>query len=323
MTERADAFSIIADKAALGRRIDAYLATKIEGCSRAYIAGLIRSGQIRLHDRSVKPGYRLRPGDEILGRIPAPSPRFDVSPEPIPLDILFQDRDLVVINKPADLVVHPAPGHPSGTLVNALLHHCPDLVGIAGEIRPGIVHRLDKDTTGIIVAAKNPNAQASLAAQFKSRSIQKKYLAVVHGEMEGATGRITLPIGRHPVDRKKMSTRATSARRAETHWTVAEAFTEASLIDIDLLTGRTHQIRVHFAAIRHAVIGDPLYGPKNAAAHSPRIAALLSSIQRQMLHAWQIRFRHPASSAELHFKAPLPQDMANLIQSLRTLHEGP
>jgi 23S rRNA pseudouridine1911/1915/1917 synthase len=315
MTETADEYAIIADEAAAGRRIDAYLAAAIPGCSRAHVADLIRRGRITLHRRRVKPGYRLRPGDEIHAKIPAPE-TVDIRPEPIPLDIIFQDRDLLVVNKPAGMVVHPAPGHPSGTLVNALLHHCPDLAGIAGEIRPGIVHRLDKDTTGILVAAKNAEAQAGLARQFKTRAVLKKYIAVVHGHMETPSGRIVMPIGRHPVDRKKMSTVSNSARNAETRWTLREALTEASLVDIDLLTGRTHQIRVHFAAIRHAVIGDPLYGPKTGALHSPPVARLLRPILRQMLHAWQIRFSHPVNGAEMHFQAPLPSDMAYLIDAL-------
>ncbi|WP_373501712.1 RluA family pseudouridine synthase [Desulfococcus sp.] len=322
MTEIADAFTFIADEAAGGQRIDAFLAKVMPGISRAYIASLIHAGQVSVCQKKIKPGYRIRPGDEISGQIPAPRPG-DCLPEQIPLDIIFQDKDLLVLNKPAGMVVHPAPGHPSGTLVNALLHHCPDLVGISGEIRPGIVHRLDKDTTGILVAAKNAEAQAGLAEQFKLRRIQKKYLAVVHGHMETSRGSIVMPIGRHPVDRIKMSTIAKSGRNAETRWVLLEPLPQASLVEVDLLTGRTHQIRVHFAAIRHAVVGDPLYGPRHGAFGSSEVfRTLLRSITRQMLHAWQIRFMHPTSGAEMCFTAPVPCDMDQFIIALRTVNPG-
>lgn len=319
MTETADEFSIIADQKAAGQRIDAYVSTSIPGCSRSRVAELIRSGWITLFQKRIKPGYRLRPGDEIHGRIPAPEP-VDFLPEPIPLDIIYQDMDLLVLNKPAGMVVHPAPAHYSGTLVNALLHHCPDLSGIGGEIRPGIVHRLDKDTTGILIAAKNAEAQAKLAEQFKSRTVQKKYLALVHGHMKKPSGRIVLPIGRHPIDRKKMSTITRSGKNAETRWEVLEALAEASLVEVDLLTGRTHQIRVHFAALHHAVIGDPLYGPKTTP-HSAEVRRILQPIARQMLHAWHIQFIHPGTGAEMSFKAPLPNDMNQLIKALRSSNQ--
>ena len=216
--------------------------------------------------------------------------------------------------------MHPAPGHLSGTLVNALLHHCPDLSGIGGEIRPGIVHRLDKDTTGILIAAKNADAQAKLAEQFKSRTVQKKYLAVVHGHLKKPAGRIVMPIGRHPIDRKKMSTITRSGKNAETRWEVQEALAEASLVEVDLLTGRTHQIRVHFAALHHPVIGDPLYGPKTTS-HSIEVRRLIEPIARQMLHAWHIHFIHPGTGAEMSFKAPPPDDMNQLIKALRSLNQ--
>ena len=319
MTETADEFSIIADETAAGQRIDAYVSASIPGCSRSYVAELIRTGLITLFQKRVKPGHRLRPGDEIHGRIPAPAP-VDFLPEPIPLDIIYQDADLLVLNKPAGMVVHPAPGHYSGTLVNALLHHCPDLSGIGGEIRPGIVHRLDKDTTGILIAAKNADAQAKLAEQFKSRTVQKKYLAVVHGHMKKPSGRIVMPIGRHPIDRKKMSTITRSGKNAETRWDVLESLAETSLVEVDLLTGRTHQIRVHLAALHHAVIGDPLYGPKTTP-HSAEVRRLLQPIARQMLHAWQIHFIHPGTGAEMSFMAPLPDDMNQLIKALRSSNQ--
>ncbi len=321
MSQTADAFILIADEAAAGLRIDAYLTRELPRWSRSYIASLILEGRIRVGQKPTKPGYRLRPGDEITGEIPVARPA-ECLPEPIPLDILYQDEDLLVLNKPAGLVVHPAPGHPSGTLVNALLHHCPDLAGIAGEIRPGIVHRLDKDTTGLLVAAKNAEAQAGLAAQFRLRRIRKRYLAIVHGRMEAHEGNIVMPIGRHPVDRLRMSTVTKSGKTAETRWLLRESFEQASLVEVDLLTGRTHQIRVHFSAIRHPVVGDPLYGPKHPLFGTGELRRCLQTIQRQMLHAWQIRFTHPGSGLEMRFTAPLPFDMDQLLQALRNTSPG-
>ncbi len=315
MSEIVAVFTIVADEHCAGERIDTVVARAVPDCSRSYAADLIRHGRITVRGTVVKPGYRLRPGDEVIGKIPAPA-SVAVAPEPIPLDVLYQDTDLLVLNKPAGMVVHPAPGHPSGTLVNALLFHCPDLGGIGGEIRPGIVHRLDKDTTGVLVAAKNAAAQAALAAQFKHRTVEKRYLALIHGHMKQVAGKIVMPIGRHAGDRKKMSTITSVGRAAETHWKVMERLTEASLVEIGLLTGRTHQIRVHLAAIHHAVIGDQVYGIKNAG-HSPPIRRLLRPVGRQMLHARQIRFIHPVSGAEMCFQAPLPQDMVQLMEALR------
>lgn len=317
MPDTDDAFSLIADEAAAGQRIDVYLTREMPQLSRAYIASLIHEGRICVRRTTIKASYRLRPGDEINGAIPPAKP-VECLPEPIPLDILFQDEDLVVLNKPAGMVVHPAPGHPSGTLVNALLHHCPDLAGIAGEIRPGIVHRLDKDTTGLLVAAKNAEAQAGLAAQFRLRQIQKRYLTLVQGDMGSSHGSIVMPIGRHPVDRLKMSTVTKSGKSAETRWVLREAFQYFSLLEVDLLTGRTHQIRVHFAAVGHPVVGDPLYGSGQAALGSGERRRRLQVIRRQMLHAWQIRFVHPTSGLEMRFTAPLPSDMEQLLQDLRT-----
>jgi 23S rRNA pseudouridine1911/1915/1917 synthase len=263
-----------------------------------------------------KPGYRIKTGDEICGCIPPPTPILS-KPESISIDILHEDDDIVVINKQPGLVVHPAPGHHSGTLVNALLYHCPKLEGIGGALRPGIVHRLDKDTSGVLVVAKNDRAHHHLSRQFKSRRVKKEYLALVYGKMESDSGSVSLPIGRHPVDRKKMSTNSRKSRVAETTWQIRERFELASLIEINLKTGRTHQIRVHCAAIKHPVMGDNVYGPRKTGKNVTYGKNLFGSVPRQMLHAWRIMLTHPATEAMVSFEAPIPSDMQAVITALR------
>jgi 23S rRNA pseudouridine1911/1915/1917 synthase len=213
-------------------------------------------------------------------------------------------------------VVHPAAGHDSGTLVNGLLYHCLDLGGIGDELRPGIVHRLDKDTSGTLVVAKNAAALEHLAAQFKNRSVRKDYLALVHGMMAAESGTIRMPIGRHPVDRKKMSTRSRKGREAETGWRVARNLSGFTLLELHLKTGRTHQIRVHCAAIGHSIVGDPVYGQQRSAAALPAIQALLAQVRRQMLHAWRLEIDHPATAQRMRFESPLPEDIKRLIKEL-------
>ena len=235
-------------------------------------------------------------------------------PEPIPIDILYQDNDIIVLNKQPGMVVHPAPGHYSGTLVNALLYHCPELEGIGGEIRPGIVHRLDKDTSGVMVVAKNSVAHHDLALQFKLRHIKKKYLALVYGRMQSESGTVSLPIGRHPVDRKKMSIHSRKSRMAETTWRVRKRFSRATLVELGLKTGRTHQIRVHCAAIKHPVVGDSVYGGRKVEKNTTN--DLLRSVPRQMLHAWQLEFTHPTKQKTLCFEAPIPPDMTDILDNL-------
>ncbi|MEJ2658709.1 MAG: RluA family pseudouridine synthase [Desulfobacterales bacterium] len=253
------AFTIHVESTDSGKRLDLYISALISDCSRSVATSLIRDGKIRVQGAAKKAGYRVKTGDEISGCIPPPTP-IQFKPEPIPIDILYEDDHIIVVNKQPGLVVHPAPGHYSGTLVNGLLYHCPLIEGIGGALRPGIVHRLDKDTSGVLVVAKNEKAHQHLAKLFKSRQIQKTYLALVYGAMESDSGKISLPIGRHPVDRKKMSIKSRKTRVAETVWQIRERFEPASLIELDLKTGRTHQIRVHCAAIHHPVIGDPVYG---------------------------------------------------------------
>jgi 23S rRNA pseudouridine1911/1915/1917 synthase len=295
---------------------DVFLAASLPGCSRSFACHLIASEHVRVNGRIQKPGYRLKAGDVVSGHIPAPQP-VGYLPEPIPLEILYEDPDIVVINKPPGLVVHPAPGHTSGTLVNALLYRCPDLGGIGAVLRPGIVHRLDKDTSGTLVVAKNAAALEHLAGQFKNRTVRKDYLALVQGAMAADSGTIRLPIGRHPVDRKRMSTRSRRGREAETGWRVARRLGGFTLIELRLKTGRTHQIRVHCAAIQRPIVGDPVYGRhKTAASQPPRVHALLASVRRQMLHAWRLEIAHPRTGERLCFESPLPEDMQRLIAEL-------
>ena len=317
-------FTILTDESDRSLRLDAVVAAHLPDCSRSLAVNLIVNHKILVNGQIKKPGYRIRSGDEIMGRMPAPD-RIDNEPQPIPLSILHQDSDILVLNKQAGLVVHPAPGHSSGTLVNALLFHCPDLGGIGGEIRPGIVHRLDKDTSGTMVVAKNANALENLARQFKARTIQKQYLALVYGRLQGHADTIKVPIGRHPIYRKRMSTTTRKGRAAETFWRVRERFQEITLLELTLKTGRTHQIRVHCAAIDHPVVGDPIYRPrkllinlnKRLSELSPRTIRLLKTIPRQMLHAWRLGFTHPRSGEDLTYESPLPQDMDELMGKLR------
>jgi len=315
----ADGWRIEVVDAQAGRRLDRLAAELVPECSRAFAARMIRRGDLRVNGQPAKPAYRVIAGDILTACKPAPEPaRY--GPEPIPLDIIFEDAALIVVNKPAGLVVHPAPGHPAGTLVNGLLHHCPELQAREDAHRPGIVHRLDKDTSGVMVVAKNRVAHEALARQFKQRSVAKRYLAIVRGRLSGAEGCITLPIGRHPTARKQMSTVTRKARAAETHWQCIEQFEAAALLALELKTGRTHQIRVHCAAMHHPIIGDPVYGGRrqfsDPKARAP-LARQLAAVSRQMLHAWRLAFDHPLDGRRCAFEAPLPQDMQNLLQRLR------
>jgi 23S rRNA pseudouridine1911/1915/1917 synthase len=310
------AFTLRVEPTDSGKRLDLYIAALIPECSRSVATTLIRNGRIKVRGSIKKPGYRVKAGDEVHGYIPPPAPIL-FKPEPIPIDILFEDDYIIVVNKQPGLVVHPAPGHYSGTLVNGLLYHCPFLEGIGSVLRPGIVHRLDKDTSGILVVAKNDQAHQHLAKLFKSRRIRKKYLALVSGLMESDAATISLPIGRHPVDRKKMSTRSNKTRVAVTTWRIKEKFESATLIELDLKTGRTHQIRVHCAAIHHPIVGDTVYGGKNTWKNTVDGQDLFGSIKRQMLHAWRLEFSHPATQEPVCFEAPLPSDMQDVIDALR------
>jgi len=293
-----------------GKRLDAWLSLVEPELSRARIQDLIRTGHITLNGKTTKPSQTLIPGQEIQIVIPPPV-QIDLKPEAIPLDILYEDADLIVINKPAGLVVHPAAGHAAGTLVNALLAHCSDLAGIGGEKRPGIVHRLDRDTTGVMVVAKNDTSMRALSSQFKHRQTTKEYLALVWGHLTPPAGRAETLIGRNPHDRKKMCTRPDHGRNAITNYETQETFADTSLLRICIETGRTHQIRVHMAFLGHSIIGDPQYGrPRHNVLPVPVPA-------RQMLHAAKLTLAHPSTGQVLTFEAPLPEDMNMLIQRLR------
>jgi len=318
-----NAFSIRVRPSDAGKRLDVLVAGLLADCTRTFAAGLIAAQHVRVDGRPKKPGYRVKPGENISGAVPPPVP-VEFRPEPIAIDILYEDDHIVVVNKQPGLVVHPAPGHFSGTLVNGLLYHCPNLGGIGGELRPGIVHRLDKDTSGTLVVAKNDAAHTNLSRQFKSRKVEKEYLALVHGHLKSTTGSIKLPIGRHPVDRKRMSTVSPRARTAETQWKIIEQFQLVALIEIHLKTGRTHQIRVHCAAMHHPVVGDKVYGPRKpdktwarGRLQSDKILQILKLIERQMLHAWRLSFRHPHTGKAVTFESPLPKDMEVIIKRIR------
>lgn len=288
-----------------GMRLDAWLAANEPEHSRSRWQALIKEEAVTVNGESAKRNAKLMEGDRVAWSIPEPV-SSEVLPEDIPLDILYEDTHIIAVNKPAGLVVHPAAGNESGTLVNALLHHCTDLAGIGGEKRPGIVHRLDKDTSGVMVVAKTEAAMNELARQFKERETGKEYIAIVRGVPQPPTGTIEAPIGRHPIHRKKMSINVRNGRHAVSHYRVEEAFNAASLVSVKIETGRTHQIRVHMAHIRHPVVGDALYGRN-------------STIQatRQMLHAAKLFISHPDTNERMEFNAPLPQDMENLLTQLR------
>ncbi len=320
MSNPPSTFTFRVGHAQAGTRLDALVATEVDHCSRSFAATLIRQGCIFVDGSAKKPGYAVKAGEVVCGKI-APPEASSFLPENIPLQILYEDLELLVVNKAPGMVVHPAPGHRSGTLVNALVHHCPDLAGISGSLRPGIVHRLDKDTSGALVVAKNSRAMHHLAAQFKSRKVHKHYLALVYGVPRNDTGSVDEPIGRHPVDRKKMSVTTHTPRSALTLWRVREPFTGACLLELDIRTGRTHQIRVHCKSVGHPVIGDPVYGnrgdKKRLAVVSPELGRAVMALDRQMLHAWRISFSHPATGTRMTMEAPIPLDMSGLIDRFR------
>jgi len=297
-------------------RLDRYLAGLGLPVSRARVQRLIQEGRVTVAGKAARASLKLRGGERIRLEIAPPEePRSE--PEDLPVDLVYDDAWLAVVAKPAGLVVHPGPGHPSGTLVNALLHHCEGLSGIGGVLRPGIVHRLDKDTSGLLVVAKDDAAHRALQAQFQGRSVGKVYLAVVLGRMAGE-GVIDRPVGRHPTDRKKMAVDAPRGRAALTRWRSLQALDGATLLEVRIETGRTHQIRVHLASLGHPVVGDPLYGGTRRArgVADPRLRQRLGREQGQALHAWRLSFRHPHSGQEMRVEAPLPEGLGRLIQDL-------
>jgi 23S rRNA pseudouridine1911/1915/1917 synthase len=302
--------TLLAPPEAAGKRLDLWLAEALPELSRSRLQALVRSGHIRANGRETRPSHKVKPGMRLDIEIPPPADTA-LRPEPIPLNVLHEDADIIVLDKPAGLVVHPAAGHASGTLVNALLAHCPDLAGIGGEKRPGIVHRLDRDTSGVMVAAKNEPAMRALMTQFRRRAILKEYMALVAGVPQPPKGRIETLIGRHPRDRKKMSATPARGRPAVTSYETIESFPDAALLRVRIETGRTHQIRVHMAHLGFPVLGDVPYGRRRA------IPGPAGAAARQMLHAERLELAHPRTGERLAFVAPLPDDMRNLIETLR------
>lgn len=304
-----------------GRRLDALVPEKHPDFSRSQVQKAIRLGQVRVNGGGAKPSLLLAEGDRIEVDIPEPV-RLEAIAQDIPLEVLYEDEWVAVINKPAGMVVHPACGNYTGTLVNALLHHCTNLSGIGGVIRPGIVHRLDKGTSGVLVAAKNDKAHRSLSIQFREHTVTRKYKALVFGSWPADSGTVQSLIGRHVSDRKKMSTQTKHGRDAITHWRVLETFQGISLVEAMLETGRTHQVRVHFSSMNHPVVGDALYGAdkKIKQIASKRILDLLRAVRRPLLHAYHLTFCHPDTGAPLTFEVPLPADFAEMLAQLRLWH---
>ena len=295
------------DASANNIRIDRYLADQCPEHSRSYIQKLLKEEQVLVNGRVIKANYKTQSGDYIEFHIPDPEV-LGILPENIPLDILYEDDDILVVNKPKGMVVHPAPGHYSHTLVNAVLYHCGEnLSGINGVIRPGIVHRIDMNTTGSLLICKNDKAHQILAEQLKEHSITRKYHAIVHGNLKEDTGTVNAPIGRHPTDRKKMSTKAPNGRHAVTHYRVLERFGNFTYIECQLETGRTHQIRVHMSSIGHPILGDEIYGP----------AKCPYKLQGQTLHAKILGITHPSTGEYIEFDAPLPDYFKDLLNKLR------
>ena len=290
-----------------GARIDRFLSEEMPDMSRSRIQKLIKDGDILVNDKPVKANYRLSFDDRIEVTIPELK-EPEIVAEDIPLDILYEDEDILIVNKPKGMVVHPAPGHYSGTLVNALMFHCKDsLSGINGVMRPGIVHRIDMNTTGSLIVCKNDAAHQSLADQLKVHSIKRVYEAIVHGNLKDDEGTINAPIGRHPIDRKKMSTHCKNGRNAITHYKVLKRFGNYTYVSCELETGRTHQIRVHMASIGHPILGDDVYGP----ARCP-----VKNLVGQTLHAKTLGIIHPRTQEYLEVNAPLPNYFENLLKTL-------
>ena len=288
-------------------RLDKYLAEQFPEQTRSYLQKLIKDGEVTVNGKNVKTGYQLSKGDEVSVNIPEPK-ELDVEPQKMDLDIVYEDDDVILVNKPKGMVVHPAPGHTTDTLVNGLLYHCKDnLSGINGVARPGIVHRIDRDTTGILIVCKNDMSHNSIAVQLKEHSINRRYRALVHGNLKDDTGTVEGPIGRHPIDRKKMAINEKNGKPAVTHYTVLERFGNYTLIECKLETGRTHQIRVHMTSIGHPLVGDEVYGP----------AKCPFKLQGQCLHAMVLGFVHPRTEEYMEFSADLPDYFEDLLRKLR------
>jgi 23S rRNA pseudouridine1911/1915/1917 synthase len=301
------------------RRIDKYLHGRFRNLSRHFLQDAIRAGSVKVNSEPVKPSFRLTPGDVIEMVLPEP-PSKNITPEDIPLNVLHEDDDIIILNKPPDMIVHPARGNKSGTLVNALMHYSDRLSSGLGEFRPGIVHRLDRDTTGVMVVTKHETSQWRIAKQFETRQVKKTYLAIVHGTPELHADRINAPLGVHPKIREKYAIRPEVGKEAVTFYEVLEAFRGFSLLKCEPHTGRTHQIRVHLSYIKHPIVADDMYGgklvyPWQLADAEPAVEEPV--ITRCALHAWTLEFTHPSTNERVKFEAPLPADMQHLLDLLR------
>ena len=286
-----------------GKRLDSFLANQEEATTRSRLQALIESGHVTVNGSSAKPSYKVKSGDIVRISMPAASP-VDIVPQDIPISFIYQDEHIAVVDKPQGLPVHPGPGHPDGTLVNAILAHCPDIAGVGGEIRPGIVHRLDKDTSGLIMIAKTHDAHQNLSAQISSRNVDKGYLALCKGLLTKDDGIIDAPIGRDPYNRKRMAV-VEDGRYAKTMYTVIERFESSTFLSVKLETGRTHQIRVHMAHLNHPLVGDTVYGRSS------------NIVSRHFLHAHYLAFRHPITGEPVEFQSDLPKDLSSALESLK------
>jgi len=286
-----------------GKRLDSFLANQEKATTRSRLQALIESGHVTVNGSSAKPSYKVKSGDIVRISMPAASP-VDIVPQDIPISFIYQDEHIAVVDKPQGLPVHPGPGHPDGTLVNAILAHCPDIAGVGGEIRPGIVHRLDKDTSGLIMIAKTHDAHQNLSAQISSRNVDKGYLALCKGLLTKDDGIIDAPIGRDPYNRKRMAV-VEDGRYAKTMYTVIERFESSTFLSVKLETGRTHQIRVHMAHLNHPLVGDTVYGRSS------------NIVSRHFLHAHYLAFRHPITGEPVEFQSDLPKDLSSALESLK------
>lgn len=310
-----EALTFSVQEADAGSRLDVYLAALIDGWSRARIQRLIEDGDVAVGGRAAKPSYKLRAGDSVEVELTEP-PASIFAPENIPIEIIYEDEDLIVVNKPAGMVVHPGAGIASGTLANALAYHFQNLSARGGAARPGIVHRLDKDTSGLIIVAKNEETHENLAEQFRAREVFKSYVALVHGRIEEDAGRIEQPLARDPRNRTRMTV-VRGGRHALSLYRVRRRFERFTLLDVEIKTGRTHQIRVHLRWLKHPVVGDEVYGDgRNKDVRDARVRALIARLGRQFLHAERLGFRHPRTGAPVSFTAPLPRELSEFLNSL-------
>jgi 23S rRNA pseudouridine1911/1915/1917 synthase len=322
LSEASETLAFTVTSAGAGVRLDQFLTGQL-GCSRARLQKLLKSGRVLVNGAPRPASYRVRQGDAVVVHVPEPTPSY-LTAEPLPLEIIFEDQDLLVVNKPPGLVVHPGAGHRAGTLLNALVHHCPELKDIGEVSRPGLVHRLDKDTSGLLVVAKTARAHAALVAQFQAHTVSKQYQALVWGRLPEIEGKIDQEVGRHPTARQKMSVYARRGKPAVTFWRVLQEFPgPLSLVELSPQTGRTHQLRVHLASLGHPVLGDATYGGGvSRLAGNPKLRGLKPLVRRQLLHAWRLGITHPRTGEHMTWEAPLPEDFRAVMEYLDFLDKS-